>query len=317
MRIPWGTSFLLAVAILLGLYLVLVDNPRERAKAERQDQEGKVVAIAENDVSAIEIVRPGRRLVLERGAAGAWRVIAPQPADADEGTVRRLLTQFASLAAIRPIESDANPSELGLDDPDLRVTARRPAGPITIAFGGANPAESGVYVRRDDGRIFLVAAAAKSTFEVSEDDVRRREFLDFDPQAVTGITITAGRNVLRLKRGGRDWVMTDPERPADPEKVSSLLGRLRALRATAFVDSPDRRAAVRLLPVSRVLVELTLDMRRLRVAFHQTGDRRGLYARTGDDKLYQVSERVLEDLPLAAESFVPEAPSPAVPPAAP
>ncbi|MEO5656038.1 MAG: DUF4340 domain-containing protein [Nitrospiria bacterium] len=316
MRVPWATASLLAVAILLGLYLVLIDNPRERAKAERQDQEGKVVAIAEDDVSAIEIVRPGRRLVLERGSDGVWRLISPQPADADEGTVRRLLTQLASLSAIRPIQSDANPSELGLDDPDLRVTARRSSGPVTLAFGAANPDESGVYVRRDDGRIFLVAAASKSTFDVSEDDVRRREFLSFDPQSVTGITIAVGKDMLRLKREGHEWVMSDPDRPADPAKVSSLLGRLRALRATAFVDSPDQRAAVRLLPLPRARVELTLETRNLLVAFHETGDRKGLYARTGDDKLYQVSGRVLDDLPLAAGSFAPESPS-AVPPAVP
>lgn len=303
MRRSWATVSLLAVAIALGLYLALVDTPRERAKSEQAELDAKVLSLQESDITSIEIVHQDRRLTLERAAGATWRLTAPRAAEADDGAVRRLLTQLTSLTVMRTIDPVAAPADLGLATPALRVKAVHAGGASSVAFGEANPSGSGVYVQRDDGRIFLTAASAQSTFEVSEDELRRKEFLTFDAGTVTRVTITKGRSTLHLERREGDWVMLDPIRAADPSKVSSLLSRLQAMRATVFLDTAEQRAALRLVPLPITRVDLTVGDRPMPVAFYQTADRKALYVRTEDEKLYGVNDRVLDEMPLDAAAL--------------
>lgn len=297
-----ATLALLGLAAALGLYLVFVENPRERAKSEQRERESRVVALDEREITALELATAKGRLVLERGEGEAWRVTAPIDAPADEGTVRRMLTQLTTLSVIRPVEGIEDLSAAGLTEPGVRVVVRHAKGETAVAFGADNPTGAGVYVQRDDQQVFLTAAAAKSTFDLTLSDVRRKEFLEFDPQAVTKVTITASGRALRLDRREGGWVLDDPPRPADSDKVASLLSRLRALRATSFFDTPDQRAAVRLDPAARVRIELAAGDRPVRVAFHGARDG-GLYAMTGRDDLYRVSETLLAEMPLDASAF--------------
>jgi hypothetical protein len=171
-----------------------------------------------------------------------------------------------------------------------------------VAFGDANPIGGGVYVKRDDGKFFLVAAAAKSTFDVSRDDVRRKEFITLRPESVTEIAISRDKRVVRLRRDGGEWRTLEPDRTADPEAVSSLISRLRALRATGFVDVAEQRQALRLDKEPRLAVKLTTSDRPIAVEFFGAVDG-SLYVRTDGETLYRVNERVVEEMPLDAKAF--------------
>ncbi|MFZ5874790.1 MAG: DUF4340 domain-containing protein [Nitrospirota bacterium] len=303
MRRYWGTLVLAIIAVLLGLYVAFVDNPRERARLEAQDRDNRVLALKEEDVVAVEIEAPSDHLVLERTDGGVWRVTSPITADADDGTVRRLLTQITTMSVVRAIDQVDDETNLGLVNPALRVTARRSdGGRANVAFGDANPIGGDVYVKRDDGRIFLVAAAAKSTFDVSRDEVRRKEFIAFRPESVTEIAITRHKRVVRLRRDGGEWRMLKPDRTADPETVSSLMSRLRALRATGFVDVAEQRRALRLDGEPRLEVTLTSSERAVAIAFFGAADG-SLYVQTDGETLYRVNERVVQEMPLDATAF--------------
>jgi hypothetical protein len=302
MRRYWGTLVLAIIAALLGLYVVFVDNPRERARVEQQDRDSRVLSLKEEDVMGLEIETPSDRFVLER-TDGAWRVTVPVSADADDGMVRRLLTQITTMSVVRAIDQVDDEAGLGLAKPSVRVSARRrDGGRAEVAFGDASPMGGGVYVKRDDGKVFLVATAAKSTFDVSRDDVRRKEFIAFRPEAVTEIVVTRQKRVVRLRRDGGEWRTLEPERTADPEKVSSLMSRLRALRATGFVDDAEQRRALRLDVEPRLGVTLTTGDRPVAIEFFGAADG-SLYVRADGETLYRVSERVVEEMPLDATAF--------------
>lgn len=302
MRRYWGTVALLAFAALLGLYFVFIETPRERARSDQQQREGRVLSLTEDEVTKIEIETPTDRLVLERGDGGAWRVSAPVSAEADEGTVRRLLSQLTSLSVVRPLDDVGDPAALGLDRPAVRVIAHRSEGRAEVAFGDENPAGSGVYVQRDDRKVFLTATTAKSTFEVSRDDVRRKEFIDFKPEAVTEIAITHRGRSVRLHREGAEWRMAQPSRTADPDTVSSLLSRLRALRATGFADTAEQRDALRVSGKPRTDIEIKTGADVVHLAFVPAADG-SLYARASGDTLYRLNESVVNALPLDASAL--------------
>lgn len=303
MRRYWGTLVLAMIAALLGLYVVFVDNPGERARVEQQDRDSLVLSLKAEDVTGLEIETSSDRLVLERTDGGVWRVTLPISADADDGIVRRLLTQITTMSVVRAFDQVEDEADLGLATPSVRVTARRSdGGRVEVAFGEASPMGGGVYVRRGDGKVFLVAASAKSTFAVSRDDVRRKEFIAFRPEAVTEIVITRRTRVIRLRRDGEEWRTLEPDRTADPEKVSSLLSRLRALRATGFVDDAEQRKALRLDIDPRFGVTLTTSDRPVAIEFFGAADG-SLYVRADGETLYRVSERVVDEMPLDAAAF--------------
>jgi hypothetical protein len=303
MRRYWGTLALATVAALLGLYVVFVDNPRERARVEQHDREGLVFSLKEEDVAGLEIDTASERLVLERGDGSAWRVTAPVATEADDGTVRRVLNQLTTMSVVRAMEDVGDDAAIGLAKPAVRVVVhRRDGGRAEVAFGETNPTGAGVYVRRDDGKVFLVATAAKSTFEVSRDDIRRKEFVDFRPETVTEIAIGNGKRTLHVRRDGNEWRTDSPARTADPDKVTSLLNRLRALRATAFVDDAEHRDRLRLSMEPRTGIDLLMGDRTMALRFFIAADG-SLYARIGGETLYRVSERVVDELPLDAASL--------------
>lgn len=302
----YGATFaLLILAVVLGLYFVVVENPREQAKDEQRERESRVIGLKEDEITSIEVITPSDRVVLERAEGGAWMVTRPVTAEADDGAVRRVLAQLTTMSVIRTLEGIEDLAQVGLAAPNVRVIARHAQGETTVEFGDANLAGSGVYVKRDDQKIFLTSASAKSTFDVTLDDVRRKEFLDFDPQAVTRVTITTAGRTLGLEQRPDGWVFGNPPRPADPDTVSSLLSRLRALRAMAFFDTPEQRAMVRIEPLPRTVVELMAHDRPVRVAFYDArgGGPGALYARTGNEKLYRVNENLLTEMPLDAVSL--------------
>lgn len=302
MRRYWGTIALLVVAALLGAYFLFVDTPREQTRLEEKEREGRVLALKEDEVTKLEIETPTDRLVLDRGDNGIWRVTEPISATADDGTVRRLLSQLTTLSVVRKIEDVSDPGALGLDNPAVRVIAHRSEGRVEVSFGDENPTGSGVYVQRDDRQVFVTATTAKSTFEVSRDDVRRKEFLDFQPETVTQIAVTHRGRAVRLRRDGGEWRISDPPLTADPDTVSSLLSRLRALRATGFADTDAERGALRLNAKPRTTVEITRGDDVVRLAVHQAADG-SLYARAAGDTLYRLNEDVVDELPLDAPSL--------------
>ncbi|MFZ5862640.1 MAG: DUF4340 domain-containing protein [Nitrospirota bacterium] len=303
MRRYWGTLALVSIAALLGLYLIVVDNPRERSRSEQQERESRVLSLTEDDVTGLEITTPSDRLVLERTDGGLWRVTTPVLADADDGTVRRLLTQLTAMSVVRAIDEVGDEADLGVVDPAVRVTASRSNGPqAVVAFGAASPTGGGVYVKRDDGKLFLVSAATKSTFEVSRDDVRRKEFIAFQPETVTEVVITRPKRVVTLRRDGAEWRTVEPDRTADPERTASLLSRLRALRATGFVDDAGQRKALGLEAKPRLTLTVTSNARQIAVEFFGAADG-ALYVRTDGETLYRVNERVVDEMPLDAAAF--------------
>ncbi len=302
MRRYWGTFTLLLVAALLGGYFIFIETPREQARLEEKEREGRVLSLKADDVTKLEIETPSDRFVLERGDGGAWRVTAPVAAEADDGTVRRLLSQLESLSVVRAIDDINDLAALGLDKPAVQVIAYRPGGRAEVAFGDENPAGSGVYVQRDDRKVFLTATSAKSTFEVSRDDVRRKEFIDFNPESVTEIAVVHRGRSVRLRREGGEWRMIDPSRTADPETVSSLLSRLRALRATGFADTAEQRDALRVSAKPHTQIDVTADDAVVRVAIHRAADG-SFYARAAGETLYKLNQSVVESLPLDATAL--------------
>lgn len=302
MRRYWGTFALLAVAALLGAYFAFVDTPREQARLEEKEREGLVLSLKEDEVTKLEIETPGHRLTLDRGADGAWRLTAPISAEADEGTVRRLLSQLASLSVVRKIDDVGDPAALGLGAPAVRVIAHRSEERVEVSFGDENPTGSGVYVQRDDRQVFVTTTAAKTTFELSRDDVRRKEFIDFQPDSVTLIAISHLGRSVQVRRDTGEWRIIDPPLTADPETVSSFLSRLRALRATGFADTAAERGPLRLSAKPRTTIDVTTGDQVTRLAVYQAADG-SLYARTAGDTLYRLNESVIGELPLDTASL--------------
>jgi hypothetical protein len=282
-RLSRTTGLLAALAVLLGVYVYLVEvrggARREQAKAAATH----LLPFPSETATELVIERAGERLVC-RKEGGRWRLTAPVRTEADEATVSRLLEDVTAAAIERTVE--AEPRDLaafGLTRPTVLTIA---AGPRrqSIEIGKENPTGSFVFARQrpepgsktaPTAPVLLVERRLLNAAEKTLYDLREKTVLDFSPEDVGGITFTHGSRKTRLERdrGGETegkgegseagspppstsggppagWRLVEPLRArADRSHVDRSLNLLTYLRAEKFVsEKPERLEQYGLAP---------------------------------------------------------------------
>ena len=215
---------------------------------------GPVVAapFGADEADGVEIVRPKMPPNrLERTVPGTWRLVRPFAADADSGTVERLLDAVLLVKPgdrLTPTDMRAlgrTPRDFGFDPPRAGVTATAAGRRFALEFGGATPSGTEVYARLGrDSAIFTVPKAAFAAVPADLDAFRRRPVFSADPAAVSVADFRVpGATFVKLARVDGVWRIVQPDKaPAEAAVVKDVLDRLLALRVERFVW-PDAWAA--------------------------------------------------------------------------
>lgn len=154
---------------------------RERVtEGERKSRENNAFsAWRREELSRIEIVHEGDRLVLERDAKkdAPWRMLSPHEGRSDQAAVDRLISTLEFATAVRKATEGAS---LGLDTP-------RAYGSITMgglvqrfALGGPSPRPEGSsYFRVDDRAPIVVSKETTDALLQSSDTYRDRSVVPY------------------------------------------------------------------------------------------------------------------------------------------
>jgi hypothetical protein len=231
-----GFLFLLVAA--LGAYIYWVEVP----KAREETTKAKLVSAASDDVIAVTLVFPDRELAL-RKQDGAWRLVKPIDAPADDAAVKSLLGALTGAEIQRSLdELPADLATFGLDTPAPVVrlaTAKGDLPPIAI---GKNAAVGGkTYVRvGDEPKVVLLPSSLKVALEKQPNDLRDKQLLTFKDDDVTRVDITPGGGApITLVRKDKDaWLLEPGGQPTDITEVRSYLSSLRSARAIDFPEHP-------------------------------------------------------------------------------
>jgi len=183
---------------------------------------------------------------LTRGQDG-WKFEAPIQIAADSQQVEAVINNLNGLSVISFHSPD--PATQGLNNPSIRLTLEGNNRREMILLGNYVPVEAGpleYYAKlADSPTVFTVPAAPFDTLWETQENLRDKNFLSFDPRELTAIEIglaelnvtlqkleTGAWQVLQMKAGGGldSW-------PADPKVTAEVIKELAEVEAQRFVSN--------------------------------------------------------------------------------
>lgn len=260
-----------------------------------------------------------------------WQLATPIQAPANPNRMEVTLTELANLRALRLLPpSEANSTELGLLTPQMRVTLGGNNRRKTLILGNTVPAKQDAeepaplayYAKLENNpTLFTVPAQPFKPLFSAQDTLRETKFLQWDQQALTGITVAQGNRSITLQKleatqeneATQQWqtlTRTDSgelvTQPADINVINQLLQNLQELEVLRFVsDAPspsdlttfgfdEPNAAVTLQLANQESITLELGQSPPKADNPKQVNTRNIYARLqSEDFVYEVRSRVL------------------------
>ncbi len=226
------------------------------------------------DVESLDVVHGGTNLVaLARDDDGAWRLVAPFAAPADEAVVRRLI-DAVTLFPLGDMRTDQELAELHEDYADFglsgmaraMVTLRTRTAEARVMFGAPTASGKEVYARTAGlHNVFTIAYAAYDAVPADADGFRRRTLVACGAHEFAGIDLrTPGSPFVKLVRGSGGWKLAAPvEAPADAAAVETLVQALASARIADFVlpsaANPSASGGAAITPSALVPYGLSAD----------------------------------------------------------
>ncbi len=299
---------LILALILAGLvfYTLYVEQPETQRRLQAEQEAVRLVSIDPGDVTGLTLQTVGQTaresVVLEKIAAGTWRISAPVKTRADQQVVSAILDRLREATMRRVVqEQPADLKAFGLDPPAVRVAVRSRGREERLEIGAAGPVEATLFVRRNaETAVLLADLTLKAALEKTLVDLRDKAVLRFDTARAEWLRLEARGRQVALKREADGWFLTAPiAARADRITVEGLLGALVGLNATAFVDQ-DKEPRRATLSAPRLVVRVGLGQRHQTlggeqsVAFHPA-TAGTVYAATADpeDPLFLVAEEAV------------------------
>lgn len=182
-----------------------------------------------------------------------WKFEAPIADSADPALVESTINSLSSIQVVRFVEDNSSdPVAQGLNDPFIRITLFGNKREQTLLVGNPDPSAQGeaTYFARLEGlpTVFTIPAQTIDTLRQAQQDLRKRDFFEFDPREVDSLAMRKNEQELRLQKletGNWQVIAKAPDRDietrrADAPQVNALLRDLSQLRALDFImDNPS------------------------------------------------------------------------------
>ncbi|MHC4248289.1 MAG: DUF4340 domain-containing protein [Planctomycetota bacterium] len=269
------------------------------------------------------------KAVLTRRKGEPWHLTAPLADRAAQDKVREIVDKMDSLWA------DTFIADFGPDDPEMSekmagyglVPAKRSVkialesgGQVStheVLFGkkikkhetGSSPSHDVYAMVAGTRTVALIPAGSLDPLDVSVDDLRDRDVVDFETSDAVALVIDRPGGELLLEKKDDDWRMLIPdERGADKTKVRDLLDALRDLKVEKFLPAgTELKTPVRVEVSCKVKDDdapsgedadggeaVKLEKH---VAFFEQGDGDTIRARRGEKgAVFEVKRAILETL---------------------
>ena len=229
-----STIALVAVLAGLGAYIYFVTwKTPEGDTAKKTDK--VFTGLQADKIEELRITSAGGDATTAKKDNGAWQVLQPVTAKADESEISGITSALASIDVVRVI--DENPSNLndyGLSNPRIQVDFKA-AGDKEyrkLLIGEKSPTGADLFAKRnDEKKVFLIPAFQETTFNKDTFALRDKSVLKFDREKVDGVEVAAAGKSLVMAKDGPEWKIKKPvETRADYGSVEGLVGRLQTIQ---------------------------------------------------------------------------------------
>lgn len=258
-------GLLLVLAVLLGATAIA-----QKLNPELNVEETEEVTLLELDTEAVTNLSwsyEDETVALTHGEEG-WAYEADSSFPLQQSRPDSMVSTLASLSVDKMIETPAELSEYGLDEPvcTIQVTAGEET---EILVGGENSMDGGRYVSIGDGKVYLVEDSLLDVFSGGLYDLVEKEKLP-NLTRLKGVTIdgeTVSLELCYLEDSGLaysdeyTWFLREGETylTLDPERTDSLLEHLQGLYWGACVDYKADEAALAEYGLDTPAVTVTAD----------------------------------------------------------
>jgi Domain of unknown function (DUF4340) len=260
----------------------------------------RLITVDQDKISQVELVAKKQGIVFGRNK-DEWQIIKPKPQRADSSKVDDLVRTLA----------DAKMDLSGSDQDAKKIaTAFSSAAPVATAkvTGESGTQELQVRKNKDDyyaqssavPGVYKVASTVGTGLDKDPEDFRNKKLFDFGFDDPNKIEIHDGTKAYFLSRSGDDW-WNGSGKKMDGSDVQSLVGNLRDLSATRFVETGFNAPALELTVISN-------DGKRMeKVLIAKSGDTY-LAQRENEPSLYELDAKAVSALQKSAEDIKPAAP---------
>jgi len=242
-----ATSIVLAViALALGVWIWI--DRGSVTDAEREKRPKNVLpAFRRDEVSRIEIVKGGEKLVLardvDRDADASWRVESPEPGLADPNAVEQLSSAFEFATFVRKVDPKSAPT---FDAP--RASGSLVMGKITYRFalGGAAPTPEGASyfkLEGNDGAVYVVSKELTEQLLKGATAYKSRTLVPYLSLDLASLEIR-GKNTTRIERTGElTFKVAGSGLRASREVLDKMWSAFAEMRAESFTEEHVTDAA--------------------------------------------------------------------------
>ncbi len=222
--------------------LVISDELADLVFRKREDyRDRRLSSLRPGRVERIVIRRPDGEMDL-RLEAGAWRIVKPYRAPADEEAVNTFLRSLLAtgIREFVPASPDAAASLPGEGTVRVELYAEGESVPEVLVFGTAARAGGVTAASSVRSGTFMVPEAAARLVETAPSLLRDRAIARINLDLVDEVRIESESSLLVLRRSGGGW--TADGRPVAADAVESL----RRTLATTFLENPETATGERL-----------------------------------------------------------------------
>jgi len=235
-------STLILLAVLAGLLAYIYFVESKKTPGGEPPKEKVFAGVTADKIGELSVKTAGQPATLLRKADGAWQVVEPVQAGADDAAVAEMTSSLATVEIQRVV--DEKPGDLkqyGLAEPRIEVgfKAAGDKNSRRLFIGDKTATGGDLYAKLPgQSRVFLVSAYNDATFNRSTFDLRDKAVLKFDRNKVDAVEVATAERAVALSKAGEEWKLTRPvEARADYGTVEGLVGRLQTAQMKALVTS--------------------------------------------------------------------------------
>lgn len=248
-----------------------------------------------------------------------WNFEAPLNAEANPELVSNTINTLTAAKVVEFKEQGNNdPVIQGLENPLMRVTIQGNKRRQTLLLGNRDPdsPKGSTYFAKleDNPTVFTVVSKPFDELREAQEALRERNFMVFNPEALTSINIAENGQQIRLQKiETGNWQVIESSagndiqpRRADPEVINKLISNLRDMRASGFAIDAPNSADLERLGFNQARRSITLstgdNADQVLLLAHPENENEKLYARNNRaEYIYEVDRRAtLAMLPLNA-----------------
>lgn len=177
------------------------------------------------------------RIMCQKNVDGEWEITSPVTLKADAAAVDDLLFGVDALKTVAFVDDQARSLRpYGLDSPSIQASFMAPDTEPAVLLVGKTKGDN-VYVKSQNAdTVFLVKREFLDLVGMGVAELRHKQILDFDSDAVSKISLKHSDVNLACQKQGTNWRLTQPvQEQAKNGAVRSIIQQVNRLTVEAFL----------------------------------------------------------------------------------